>query len=477
MHPSAGKAGRAMAAAPADLADEAAVISELRASSGATIASLRMALSAAESLARSPSDSDTAELLGELRAAYATAARVLQRDLSELDTARARAHVRHNRSRSLLLSTLPDELGAHVLSHASLRTHCASRLACRALRRWSRASEAMVERLSTRMLERTSRTSASLSSVLRHVDAHFSALTHLELHRCDQLEDGHLKLLPPGVRVLNLFGCTEIGARGVKLAVTRCPGLEEIILRCCHRVDNHAVQYIAVHCASLQGLSLSGCVRVTDEGVAALASCTQLRRLGVHQCVRVTHACIVVLSRAARLDCIDLGRTHPAAHDAGLAPLWSRCTSLRWLNLQGLPRLTDATLEAIASQCGALERLVCGACVRITVAGISAVCQRCTHLEWLHMRDLVDVTDSWLLVIARLCAQLASLDVRGCARLTNGGVEEFFNVRRRYFPASNPVRIELLADDPIASYAHVAARLKPRRDNADCGIYSASVSS
>ncbi|KAG8458699.1 hypothetical protein KFE25_012897 [Diacronema lutheri] len=340
--------------------------------------------------------------------------------------------------------------------------------ACSALSRWALLAVSRLALLDERVLGLGAKPSAAgLEGALRWLAPAqaVGALREVRLPelRAHQLGARTLSLLPPSVAVLELSGSTDLSARDVELAARACPRLEEVLLRSCPQLDAHAaVRSLARHCRRLRALSLSLCAHVDGRALAELGTLgPTLESVGLHGCVRVTPRALARLAHCSRLTTLDVGGALGLTDSSldQLLPCWPQLTSL---SVSESSALTDDALRHIGACCPRLERLACGCCPRLTPAGMRAVCAGCPLLRGVYAAQSGAIDDETLTMIGVRCAHIETLDIRGCARVTSGGIERFFNARRAHHPHADPREITILAADALESYAAMAAMLRPR---------------
>jgi hypothetical protein len=356
------------------------------------------------------------------------------------------------------LLALSEELGIHIASHLGLRSLCQLMPACRTLRDWGTAALAREETLDLAPRKLTPRLAAEC---LEWAGARMPALARVILTHIT-LRPESLGYLPPSVTSIDLSG-SIVSVRAVQLLAQSCPRLRELLLRSCPVANADALAVaVAERCRALRAVSFSGTASLTQLGVRALSELKDLERVGLHGCVRVPVHSIAMLSRCSQLVALDVG-SMPSLSDDALREVVRRALGLQWLSIGSAQAVSDSLLRLIGQCCRALERLVCSGCPRITRAGLTAVCIGCPRLSWLHAKLCLAVDEQCLEVIASHCPLIVSLDVRGCPAVTTAGMECFFSVRRERHPHLDPRHISILADDEVASYAAMAAALKPRR--------------
>jgi hypothetical protein len=359
------------------------------------------------------------------------------------------------------LSMLPDEIGAHILSHLPMTGLGMAMSSCVTLARWGASALARVERIDCATFgvrrDDDKPPCAFLRAALAWVATRTPRLRHVALTRLGSVVDDCLGELPASVVSLDLSGSC-VTAQGLENAACACPRLAEVLLRACPCIDDAAILVLVTGCTELRAVSLSGNLAITDRSVAALSSLAHLERLGLNSCALSAEG-IRGLGRCTQLTTLDVGRV-PSLTDSAFEGVAERCAQL---NVSGCALVSDRLLARLARSSPGLERLMCGDCPRVTRAGILGVCAGCPRLAWLHVRGSSTMDEACLYALAKLCPRLESLDVRGCERVTPGAIECFFNALRREHPYSDPRRIQIFADDDVAAFASMAAALVRRR--------------
>lgn len=181
-----------------------------------------------------------------------------------------------------------------------------------------------------------------------------------------------------------------------------------------------------VHLTRLTSLDLTGCVSLTDVGVMLLARLPHLAALQLAWCLKLSNAGLRGLATLRCLEHLTIDGCQLVS-EPGVRGL-TAITSLRSLSLTNLGysrvAITDGAIEELAGALDLTHLAVGGLHVsnaRVTDAGLAALAAGCPRLESVTLLS-VDVTDVGLAALAAECTALTALAVRGCARVTRGGL-------------------------------------------------------
>jgi hypothetical protein len=147
----------------------------------------------------------------------------------------------------------------------------------------------------------------------------------------------------PGLRRLDLAGCTKVNAAGLA-RVAQVGTLEALDLWSVPGVDAEGLAEVA-RLGGLVTLNLRRCRGVTEAGLAPLSALGELSVLSLGDCPRVTSGALAALAGLTNLVALDLSAT--PIDDAGL----ERLLGLRELTLLNLSRtrVTVKGLERLAA--------------------------------------------------------------------------------------------------------------------------------
>lgn len=175
-------------------------------------------------------------------------------------------------------------------------------------------------------------------------------LETLGLAGCVLVDDCTLSALQhmPGLRDVNLYGCSRITDEGLRLMCNGQHSLSELNLGGCHLLTDLGLRYIVSSGSrwTLRGLNLFRCAQVTDAGLQHVASMAHLRVLSCGFCSLVTDEGVVLIAAALQ--------------------------HLTFLSLIGCLKLTDVSLTSLSVLPKLRELYVC-CCPKLTVEGALAL--------------------------------------------------------------------------------------------------------
>ncbi|KAK3247713.1 hypothetical protein CYMTET_42798 [Cymbomonas tetramitiformis] len=156
---------------------------------------------------------------------------------------------------------------------------------------------------------------------------HCPLLTDLNLSGCKAMTTDGIKALVMGVRNLvhlNLTRTPKVGDEGVVEAIKANSKLQTLNLYANANLTDVTFSSLDL-LPSLRVVDLCGMQHMTDQGLQALAACTNLTSLNLTWCIRVT--------------------------DTGVCAVVSSCPHLGLLSTHGLRGVTDAMVDALANNC------------------------------------------------------------------------------------------------------------------------------
>ncbi|KAJ1924245.1 F-box LRR-repeat protein [Tieghemiomyces parasiticus] len=238
----------------------------------------------------------------------------------------------------------------------------------------------------------------------------------------------------PGLRDLNLTGCTQFSPAALRSLAAACPRLRTLSLSDCPQVDDITFLAILAACPGLRQLGLTHNYRLTDRALLTIpaAHLRSLRRLRLTGCTGLT------------------GR--------GLTRLLTLTHQLTWLDLSHLPLLTTPVIHAISRSCPGLERVSLahsGAGLHPDVAhyldphgrpphelltyhpdsvgdaAVLALVTRCPRLRVLDLNYVHTVSNLAVEHIASRAHALVSLSIVGCVNVDHRALAALTRLRQR----------------------------------------------
>ncbi|KAH9259161.1 hypothetical protein BASA81_002781 [Batrachochytrium salamandrivorans] len=150
-----------------------------------------------------------------------------------------------------------------------------------------------------------------------------------------------------------------------------------------------------------------------------------LRKLLLRGCKRIGFPNWSWIANLPALEHLDLCCT--GCSDLTIRLLCS--PKLKWIELGFMagnhvhPSVTDTALQLLASKCPLIEGIDLRGCKRLTDGGIRRYCQQqSTRIQSLVLHSC-DVGDDTLAAIATNCPHLQALDIHRCIRVSNTGIQ------------------------------------------------------
>lgn len=245
------------------------------------------------------------------------------------------------------------------------------------------------------------------------------------------------------IRQVEIWLSGKLDDRGL-LSLCRNSGsvMRRLVLRKCTRLSRTAINMVPSFCALLRSLDLSHLDAVDDTTVTAIAILTSdtLFFLALNGCVNVTQN--------------------------GLYCITEHCTSLRHLDMGGIPAVDDDVVCKVSHSLGpVLRTLILSSCELVTDASMHELGHFCTSLMSLTMRSLPHLTDYGL---ADLCAgagaHLHVLDIIGCNVSFHGYINTMQShcprIYRRLVECNYEEYIRSLRDHIISTLPMLIYRVK-----------------
>ncbi|XP_061630977.1 uncharacterized protein fbxl9 isoform X2 [Phyllopteryx taeniolatus] len=214
------------------------------------------------------------------------------------------------------------------------------------------------------------------SATLVALDLSRTAIAPESLRRIAQVEGVSLE-------ELCLQSCKELTDYSVEVLVKHQPGLRKLDIGGCTELTGRAVVAVARSLSSLTHLSLSRDWRVTETGLADLVSVASLRGLDLSECLHVGGAEMVkglsqCLAERAQLEKLNLRSCTYMRDEAVFSLTQLLGTALRELDLTSCVNVTDLSVRAIATYLRGLVVLRLGWCKEVTDWGLLGMVETST---------------------------------------------------------------------------------------------------
>ncbi|XP_027090907.1 F-box/LRR-repeat protein 3 isoform X2 [Coffea arabica] len=223
----------------------------------------------------------------------------------------------------------------------------------------------------------------------------------------------------PGLQCIKLDGC-QVSCAGMKAIADCCVSLKEISLCKCIGVTDEGLSSIMEKHNGLKNLDITCCRKITHASLDIItSSCNSLISLKMESCSLIPEDAFELIGqRCSLLEELDI--TDNEVDDEGLKAI-SRCSKLLSLKMGICTKITDSGLFHVGIYCPKLTQLDLYRCTAVTDVGIMAVANGCLGLEMINMAYCEKVTDSSLRCLSK-CLRLTALEIRGCTRLSSGGL-------------------------------------------------------
>lgn len=190
------------------------------------------------------------------------------------------------------------------------------------------------------------------------------SVTLLNFSGCKHISDVGIEALARRchrIRSLDLTRCFRVTDAGLGTILDANPGLEELRLYADSNFTDSAFLHVR-HLAGLSVLDICGMQHLTDEGLKAIAHCSQLTELNLTWCIQVT--------------------------DFGVCSVAENCQKLQSLSLYGLLGVTDASLDALEKSCSqSLTTLDVNGCANIKNRSREELLQRFPRVSNFHVHS------------------------------------------------------------------------------------------
>ncbi|XP_048320729.1 F-box protein At3g58530 [Ziziphus jujuba] len=260
-------------------------------------------------------------------------------------------------------------------------------------------------------------------------------IKQINLEFAQDIEDKHLELVKgkcldslQNLESLNLNGCQKISDKGIEAITSACPKLKVFSIYWNVRVTDVGLTHLVKNCKHVIDLNLSGCKNISDRGLQLVAEhYPELEFLNLTRCVKLTdYGLQQILMKCSSLRSLNLYALSSFSNET--YKKISLLSYLEFLDLCGAQNLLDDGLACIA-KCKRLVSLNLTWCTSITDVGVIATAEGCTSLEFLSLFGIVRVTDKCLEALSRSCShKITTLDVNGCIGIKRRSRDELLQL-------------------------------------------------
>lgn len=223
------------------------------------------------------------------------------------------------------------------------------------------------------------------------------------------------------LRLLDVGFSVDVNCAAVSALVDACPELSHLNVEGCKAMDDAAVAALC-RLPCFLSLNISHCGLVTDEGIVALArGCPHLRFLNADGIPRITDRAVCELGRCLGPQLISLELDGEELTDASFQALCV-CKQLRTLGVSYAENLSDNSLTCIQGL-HELRQLKLRRGPRLTARGLGRMFEhkRLGQLTSLQL-DSLALDDEALGMLVRGCPQLHTLELPWCWDITENGL-------------------------------------------------------
>ncbi|CCF43450.1 cyclic nucleotide-binding domain-containing protein [Colletotrichum higginsianum] len=178
-----------------------------------------------------------------------------------------------------------------------------------------------------------------------------------------------------------------------------CPALKHLNLSYCKHITDRSMAHLAGHASNrLESLSLTRCTSITDAGFQSWVPYPfrNLSHLCLADCTYLTDNAIVSLVGAAKnLTHLDLSFCC-ALSDTATEVVALGLPQLRELRLAFCgSAVSDASLQCVALHLNELEGISVRGCVRVTGGGVETLLEGCGRLQWVDVSQCRNL-EKWI---------------------------------------------------------------------------------
>jgi len=262
-------------------------------------------------------------------------------------------------------------------------------------------------------------------------------------------------------------------------SMSRSKNIRIISFENCYLIDNIGIRYLEEIAEKLEAVNFAGLVNLTDEGLAPLfRKCQRLTSVNLNNCSHVTHEALHLLALNNR----RLGMLHASGTqitDSGMSLICSALSdkSMTSLDVSMCRDISDYGAISIGESCPALKFLNLNGVSRISDKGTRALCAKCWYLTTLsledvflldddafrfdlgydgriaadenmlknivtlNLRDCVNITDYGIQALSLRCRKIETMILRGCDKITNGALAHMTNPYEDNFPMCDSFKI------------------------------------
>ena len=275
----------------------------------------------------------------------------------------------------------------------------------------------------------------------------------------------------------DLSGCHLLTDSSLS-SLSRTKNIRVLSFENCSLITDVGVRYLQELAEKLEVLNFSGAVNVTDEGLAPLFNtCERLTSVSVSNCSQITFEVLHVLALKNKrlgslhaagtqisdsglsLVCSALSEKHMVSldisqcrdiSDYGAISVGESCPALRYLNINGLSRISDKGARVICAKCWYLETLsmedvflLDDDAFRFDLSfdgRMAADENMLRNVITLNLRDCVNLTDNGIQGLAERCRKIETLIMRGCDKVTDAALK-FMTIPYEYnFPMCDSIK-------------------------------------
>lgn len=234
------------------------------------------------------------------------------------------------------ITTLPPEIGMHILRMLPLDSQSRAAATCHTVQRWSEQLLAARTRVCTNDVRR----SAGVNGM---VCVQKGGARQAEL-RCVNKVLGWLAPRCPNLRVICLTRSLELRDGSLLAVLSHALALRHVDVSHCPELTDVASDAISTSCPQLVSLNVSGCSLLTNDGIAQLASrCRLLTTLRLSATSAGDRAVQAISLHCAQLKTLDLSHCSNVT-EKGVQPIVRRCASLELLDLSHCDGIGDLFL-------------------------------------------------------------------------------------------------------------------------------------
>lgn len=223
------------------------------------------------------------------------------------------------------------------------------------------------------------------------------------------------------LRLLDVGFSVDVTCGAVSALVDACSELSHLNVEGCKAMDDAALAALC-RLPYFVSLNISHCGLVTDEGIVALArGCPHLRFLNADGIPRITDRAVCELGRCLGPQLISLELDGEELTDASFEAL-RVCKRLRTLGVSYAENLSDASLACMQGL-HELRQLKLRRGPRLTARGLGRMFENQSLANLIRLElDSLALDDEALALLVRGCPQLRTLELPWCWDITENGL-------------------------------------------------------